>query len=102
MASETVQAVRQAEISAATIEKDAHKEKEIIIEQARHDGQEMITSLTRDARVKGEKAYENAIERGEELIETMKQNAEKEVLLMREMASQKERTAIDLVLSTVV
>jgi vacuolar-type H+-ATPase subunit H len=54
MAKEAVQAVRQAEINAADIEKEAIRKKEVIISESQQKAKEIIADMTRQAQAKAE------------------------------------------------
>lgn len=102
MAKETVQAVRQAELNAAQIEKEAFVKKEAILLEAQQNAKTMITSMTREAIAKAESDISAARHRGTENLEAARIKAEKEVLLIKEMIKGKEQAAINLVLSNVI
>jgi V/A-type H+/Na+-transporting ATPase subunit G/H len=102
MAMETVQAVRQAELNAAQLEKEAIQKRELILAEAQQNAKSMITSMTKEALAKAEQKLLEANGQGAKRMETSKQNAEKEVLLMKEMLKSKEQEAIKLVLSSVI
>ncbi|MDF2942075.1 MAG: hypothetical protein K0S01_933 [Herbinix sp.] len=102
MAKETVQAVRQAELNAAQMEREAIQKKDTILSEAQLKAKTMITSMTKEALEKAERNLVLANERGIEMMEAIKLKAESEVLLMKEMAQRKEETVIDFVLSTVI
>ncbi len=102
MAIETVQAVRQAEINAAEIEKEAIKKRDAILSKAQEDAKEIVINMTKEALDKAELDLKKARQQGDRLMETAVQNAEKEVSLLKEMVKSKEQSAIDLVLSEVI
>ena len=102
MAKETVQAVRQAELKAAQIEKDAIQKREEILLEAQQNAKAMITSITKETQKKAVSDLEQAQSQGDELVEAAKLKAEKEILLMKEMTKSKEQAAINHVLSVVI
>jgi len=102
MAKETVEAVRQAELNAAQKESDAAQKKEALLLKTQLKAKDLYTSMTRDAIVKAEKDLSEANKRGAAFMEEAKEKAENEVLLMKEMALQKDADAISLVLSNVI
>jgi len=102
MAKETVQAVRQAELNAVQIEKDANTQREAILLEAQQNAKTMITSMTKEAIAKAESDLGAAKHQGTETLEAAKLRAETEVLLIKEMIKEKEQSAIDLVLSNVI
>ncbi|MBH1942350.1 hypothetical protein I5677_15720 [Mobilitalea sibirica] len=102
MAKETVQAVRQAELNAAQIEKDANLKKDAILMEAQQKATNLISSMTKEAQDKAAKALKDAELRGAEMVEAAKLKAEKEIMLMNEMLKDKEKAAIKLVISEVI
>ena len=102
MAKETVQAVRQAELNAAQIEKDATAEKDAILSKAQEDAKISVTSITKDALAKAKQDLEQAEVQGAELMEFAVQRVEQEILMLKEMVKSKEQAAIELVLSQVI
>lgn len=102
MALETVQAVRQAEVKAAQMEKDALQRKEEIISKADQDAKALIHSLTKQAAKKAEEDLAEAKKRGQEQLEAARLKAENEAMILKKMAQRKEETAIHLILSSVI
>ncbi|MDF2539909.1 MAG: hypothetical protein K0S76_2930 [Herbinix sp.] len=102
MAKETVQAVRQAELNAAQIEKDAIEKKDTILSDAQQNAKLLITSRTKEAFLKAERNLELANEQGAQLLQAAILKAENEVLLLKEMVKGKEQVAIDKVLSSLI
>ncbi|MGB4661288.1 MAG: hypothetical protein WBI07_19100 [Mobilitalea sp.] len=102
MAKETVEAVRQAELNAAQKEKDAAQKKEAILLESQLNAKTLYSSMTKEALEKAENDIAKANIRGTVILEEAKEKAEKEALLMKEMAQQKEADAISLVLSNVI
>lgn len=101
MAKETVQAVRQAEINAAKMEKEAFQKKEAILENAQRNAGQLVAEMTKKALEKADKDLAAANRRGQERLESSKVKAENEILIMKELAERKETEAIDLVISSV-
>lgn len=102
MAKETVQAVRQAELNAAEMEREALLEKDKILSEAQQEAKTLIASMTKQAMDAAERNLVLANQKGVEMMGTAKKRAENEVILMKEMAKNKEEAAIDLVLSNVI
>lgn len=102
MAKETVKAVRDAEMKAAQLEKDAVTSREAILLKANEDAKTLISSKTKEARSSAELELSKSQQEGEELLISAKQRAEKEILLLKEMVKSKEQAAINLVLSEVI
>lgn len=102
MAKKTVQAVRQTELEAEKMEKDALAKKEEILAQAHLTAKSLTTSMTQDAMKKAEQNLKTAKLQANEIMEASGQRAENEVLLLEEMLKSKEESAIDLILSNVI
>ncbi len=102
MAKETVQAVRQAELTAVGLEKEAVINGEAIILKAQEDAKTLIAAKTKEARLKADEDKKQAQLEGAELLKSADLRAEQEILLLKEMGKNKERAAIDLVLSEVL
>ncbi len=102
MAKEAVQAVRQAEMNAADIEKEAIRKKEVIITKAQQKAGELIAGMTSQAATKAEQNLALAEQKGKELLEAARQKAEDEVMLLKGIAKNKEEAAISIVLSNII
>ncbi len=102
MALESVQAVRQAELNAARIEKEASVKREALLSDARQKAKDLVASSIREAQVKADKDLSTAYSRSTRLLEEAQARAEKEVMFMKELVMNKEQAAIDLVLSNVI
>jgi vacuolar-type H+-ATPase subunit H len=102
MAKETIQAVRQAELNAAQIERDAVQRKESIISDAALKAKTLTDSMTKAAKEEAANRLSSAIKQGEELQEAAGNRAENEVMIMKQLASSKEEAAINFVLSSVI
>ncbi len=102
MAKEIVQTVRKAELSAEKLEKDAQKQKEIMISQAKQKAKELSVKLLNDAQAQADNDIKEAERQSNHLLQEASKEAEKEVSFLMEMAKIKEQAAIDLVISNVV
>ncbi|BCJ94780.1 hypothetical protein acsn021_23490 [Anaerocolumna cellulosilytica] len=102
MAKETVQAVRQAEEKAAQIEKEALAKGEMIIQNAREEAKNIQSSMSKQVLSKAEQDLKDVQLQGNKLMEAAVQKAEKEIILLKEVAKSKEQAAIDLVLTEVI
>ncbi len=102
MAKEAVQAVRQAEMNAADIEKEAIRKKEVIITETQQKARDLIASATSQATTKAEQNLALAEQKGKELLEAARQKAEDEITLLKEIAKNKEEAAISIVLSNII
>jgi len=102
MAKETVEAVRQAELNAAQIEKEAIKKRDEILLKAQENAKTTSSSMMKETLLKAEQDLKQAQYQGTELINSAVQRTEQEILLLNEMVRSKEQAAIDLVLSEVI
>lgn len=102
MAIETVEAIRQAELNAVQIEKDANQQKEAILLQAELEKDEIISSMTKEALAKSKQDIEIAQRQSEERVEKAIMQAEQEIIMLKEMVKNKEQAAIQLVLEEVI
>jgi vacuolar-type H+-ATPase subunit H len=102
MAKETVQAVRQAELNAAQIERDAIEKKDTLLSDAQQNAKMLVTSRTKEAFLKAERNLVLANEQGAQLLQSAILKADNEVLLLKEMVKGKEQVAIDKVLSSLI
>jgi vacuolar-type H+-ATPase subunit H len=102
MAKEMVQAVRQAELKAAQMERDSAAKREAILNEAQQNAKTLITSMTKEASAKAAKELKSARLKEAETLESARIKAENEVILIREMMKGKEQAVIDLVLSEII
>jgi vacuolar-type H+-ATPase subunit C/Vma6 len=102
MAKETVQAVRQAELNAANIEKDAAVKSEAIVSKAFEDAKLTIAAKMKEALFNAAEMKEQVQSEGAALIESAVLRAEQEILLLKEIIKSKEQDAIDLILLELV
>jgi V/A-type H+-transporting ATPase subunit G/H len=102
VAKETVEAVRLAELNAAEREKEAIQKKEEMLLEAQQNAAALITSMEKDSLAKAQRDVNDAIRRGKENMVIARKNAEKEALILKELAKEKEKEAIQLVLSDVI
>lgn len=102
MANETVQAVRQAELKAAQIEKDADTKKEALLLEAQQNAKLLISGLLKEAQGKADQRVKEADQKSTVIIENAKRKAEKDIFAMKEIIKNKEQAAIKLVISEVI
>lgn len=102
MAKETVQAVRQVELNALQIQKDADLKKDEILINAEQEAKQLVAAKTKQALAKAEQDLLIANQQGMQLIEAAKQKGEKEVLFLKETADLKEQEAIKMIISCVI
>ena len=102
MALESVQAVRQAELNAALIEKEAAAKREALITEAKQNAKLLVSSRIKEAQAKAENDLTTTGRQSMDIMEEAKTRAEKEVVFMKELVKNKEQAAIDLVLTIVI
>jgi V/A-type H+/Na+-transporting ATPase subunit G/H len=102
MAKETVEAVRQAEIQAAQIEKDSFDKRDKIIIKAQEQKDEMILSIKKEVANKAKQGLEKAKKDGASEMVIAIEKAENEIVMLKEIVKKKEQAAIDYVLSEVI
>lgn len=102
MAKETVEAVRQAELNAAKLEREAALKRDAILQKASEDAKLLISTKTKEALEHASKELHKADLEGEKLMDLAVKKAEQEINLLKELVKQKENTAIDLVLKEVI
>lgn len=102
MAKETVQAIKNAELSAAKLENEANRKKEEILLTAQQDAKKLISSMTNEMQEKAGRDMAETVQRSKAVMEAARLNAEKEIELLKEMVKSKEQAAIDLVISNVI
>lgn len=102
MAMETIQAVRQAELNAAQMEKDAIHQKELILTEAQQKAKTLVASKTKEAQELMACKLSDAETEGAKKMEATIQKAEKEVLLLKELVTGKEQEAIQFVLANII
>lgn len=102
MAIETVEAVRQAELNAAQIEKEAAKECDAIFLKAQKDADEIISSMTKEALEKAKSDLGQTKIKSKTLMKEAEKRAAEGIEKIKKTAKKKEQPAIDLVISEIV
>ncbi len=102
MAIETIEAVRQAELKAVQLEKEAAANKDELLSQAKKKAAELIQSKSEEALAKADVKVREAEKKGLEQLEATKVNAEKSILFMKDLVKVKEKEVIDLIISNVI
>lgn len=102
MAKEIVEAIRQGEINANQMEKDAFTKKDAIILKAKEDKDALISSARKKALLEAEKALQESKEQEELDRKDALEKAEKKIAMLQEIVKGKEKAAIDLILSEVL
>ncbi len=102
MAKESVDAIREAELKAAQIEKEAINEKNAILLKAEEEAEKIISSMTEKALSQYEDELKKAQMQGESYMEAAVLRAERQISLMQDAVREKEKEVIKLILSEVV
>ena len=102
MAKETVDAVRQAELNATQIEKDATVKRDTIILNAEEEAKTIISTLIKEAHNIAELNRRQAQSQVEEIMKEAEFKAEQEIFLLKELTKSKEQETIHLILSEVI
>jgi V/A-type H+-transporting ATPase subunit G/H len=102
MAKETIQSIRQAELKAEQIEKDAYDKHEELINKALDEAKTIVSNMTNEAKLQGSKELELAKSQGKSIMDEVVERAEKEIMLLKELSKGKEKEAIQLVLSEII
>lgn len=97
MAENTMQAVLQAELTAARLEKEAIEQKDALLSQAQRDVAQNRDQLGREAEAYAEKLAENAAAQCDLLMREAVERAEKAIAALRLQAKEQEKEAIRLI-----
>lgn len=102
MANNTIEAIREAELSSQNSEKEAKQNAARMVEEAHVAAKSILTEKTQALKA-GEEAEQNkAAEESRTLLERAKQEATAEIEAMRSAAAGKENAAIDAVLAKLI
>lgn len=99
MAQETIDAIRQAEAAAEAAEKDAVKQAEEILAEAKAQGLQMKADMTRSAREAAARAEEDAKAQGEQMMQAAGTEEVKELENLRSAVAEKQQQAVKVILS---
>lgn len=102
MAKETIQSIKQAELKAEQIEKDAFDKHEELINKALDEVKTIVFNMTNDAKLQSSKELELAKGQGKSIMDEVVERAEKEIMLLKELSKGKEKEAIKIVLSEII
>lgn len=102
MAKESVDAIREAELKATQIEKEAMNEKSAILLKAEEEAEKIISSMTEKAHMQSQEQLKKAQEQGESYMEAAVLRAERQISLMKDAVREKEQEVINLILSEVI
>lgn len=100
MATDTIEAIRNAEMQSDAAEKQAHLDAEEIVKKADSDAAELKISLTKEALAGAKSALEAAELEGAKLIEAAKSAAQEDTEKLRKNAATKEDEAIQLIIKS--
>ena len=102
MAQDTIQAIRDAEASAAQKEKEARENADQIVLQAKSDAAELIQSQTDAMKAETKSALSQSGVQNEELLKTAQKEALAEIEILRQLVDQKCQNAADAVIKMLV
>lgn len=100
MATDTIEAIRNAELQSDAAEKKAHLDAEEIVRNADTEAAELKVSLTKEALAGAKSALEAAELEGSKLIEAAKSAAQEDTETLRKNAAAKEDEAIQLIIKS--
>ena len=102
MEQSTLQAVRQAELEAAQAESAAAKQCQELIDQAKHEGEQLVAQAVAQAKQQAASALEEAHKQAQQLQEQAQQQAQQEISALRAAAAAKQTQAQQMILSELV
>jgi len=102
LAQDTIQAIRDAEASAAQKEKEARENADQIVLQAKNDAAELIQSRINAMKSETKAALSRANSQNEELLKTAELEAQKEIEALQQLVIQKRQHATDTVIKMLV
>ena len=101
MAKETIQNIREAELKAKELVKDAETQKASILEQAKADGAAIKKEILDEAAKRAKAAVDEVEQTREKILEVAGLQAENIIAQFREKAKGKREEAINLVISEI-
>ena len=101
MVTQTVEAVRQAELTADETVKKAEEKCRDILKKAEQDAEEMISSMTIESLAKSKEYQERAQRQGEAFMDAAQKRADKERARLGKIAEAKKQEAVMLVISEI-
>jgi len=102
MARKTVEAVVQAELSAEQLEKDTIIKCEELINKAKLDADRLISDMIKKALADSKENLDKAVRLGEEAVQSAKNETEKEIENLSEIAAAKKKAAKELVFKNII
>ena len=100
MATDTIEAIRNAELQSDAAEKQAHLDAEEIVKKADAEAAELKVSMTTEAMAGAKSALEAAELEGSKLIESAKSAAQQDTETLRKNAAAKEDEAIQFIIKS--
>ena len=101
MAKETIQNIREAELKAKELVKDAEAQKVSIIEQAKAEGAAFKKDILNDAQTRAKAAVDEVEKTRDKVLEVAGLRAENVIAQFQEKAKSKRDDAINLVISEI-
>lgn len=102
MVEETIETIRRAEAEAESIVREAEQKCEQILTEAKETAQQKKASGSAASKAHSDACMEAARENGTKAQSEAAEIIEREVAALKELASQKEEAAIDMVLSKLI
>lgn len=99
MAQETIDVIRQAEEAAEAAEKDAVKQAEAIVAEAKARGGQLRAEMASAAREAAARAEEDAKAQGEQMMQAAGTEELKELEVLRSLVAEKQEKAVRVILS---
>lgn len=102
MVEDTIRVIRETEAEADKLIKDAEAKSRKIVEEACKEAEDLTEAKISESRISAEEAGKRAEKDGERARETSRENVEKEIRALKELASHKMGEAVDAVLAELV
>lgn len=99
MAQETIDAIRQAETAAEAAEKEAVKEAEAIVAEAKVQAAQMKAEMTKSAREGAVGAEEDAKAQSEQMMQAAGAEVGKDLEALQKAVAEKQQKAVEVILS---
>lgn len=99
MAKETIDVIRQAEAAAEIVEKDAAKQAEAIVAEAKARGGQLRADLVKAAREAAARAEEEAKAQGGQMMQAAGAEEAKELEALENAVAEKQQKAVEVILA---
>ncbi|ANU46644.1 hypothetical protein ADH76_24245 [Enterocloster clostridioformis] len=99
LAQETIDAIRQAETAAEAAEKEAVKEAEAIVAEAKAQAAQMKAAMTKSARESAVGAEEDAKAQSEQMMQAAGAEEGKDLEALQKAVAEKQQKAVEVILS---